>query len=185
MWRELHGHAPRQLPNATFRCGVRHDGRARKIAHQRSDVHDFPRLLGDHRGQYHLRHDEWRSQIGRDDRVPVFLREVDKCAATLDAGVIEQDIDSADFRADGVHGGSNRRAVGHVEDAGRNISALVAQLLRCRFELVASAPVQYDGSAGTSKTLRNGETEAAVGARNQRDFAGEIERLFHEIQSYP
>src|SRR5450631_33578 len=178
--REFDRHASCQLAYAALGCRIGHDGRAREFAHQRRDVDDLAVLALDHSPQHRLRHDKRRCQVGGDDLVPLLQREFGERAAPLDASVVEQNVDVAMFSFDRGDALANRVAIGNVEQRRRNLQFLGAQLACGGVEQIFFSAVQNDAGAGAGESLRDREAQSAIGARDERDFAGQIEGTGHE-----
>ena len=102
---------------------------ARKLGLDRGDVDDPSPLARDHEARDGLGDEEHAVEISAHQLMPGFLRVILERSPTLDAGVVDQDVDRADLGLDAFGGFANLFAVGHVERGGVGLGALGAQIL--------------------------------------------------------
>ncbi len=100
-----------------------------------------------------------------------------KRVPSLDARVVDQDVDRAVGARRLRDTAPDRVGIGYVEDSDPSVQALAGKGLGRGVEQVRLAAVQDDGGARTREAARNCETEAAIGAGDERHFSGEVERL--------
>src|ERR1041385_333389 len=100
-------------------------------------------------------------------------RDAVDAARDMRAGIAHHDIDAAE-RLDGIV--DQRGDVGRLADVGNKALRLGGFERRDRLvELLALAPANRDAAAFRRETLRDGETDAAGAAGDQRDLTGESE----------
>jgi hypothetical protein len=107
--------------------------------------------------------------------VPFIEAERVRRLADVDAGVVDQNIDAAEFGFRALHHGRDRGLVGDVGDDRDCLGAALLEFgdRRVRFRRVASD--DRDHSTGFRQPARHAEPNAAIAAGNDGDAAGEVE----------
>ena len=137
-------------------------------AMNRGDIDDAAPAALAHAGQGEAGTVEHRGQVDRDNRVPPLDRELFDAGHVLNARVVDQNVDAAEF-AFGVvdHVGDLRR----VADIGRVMPHLAAKLLQFGNDFAGVAKtVEYQVGASLGQALRDTQTNTAGGTGNQGGF---------------
>jgi hypothetical protein len=164
-----------QPEHARLRRRVVRAHHAADVRGHRGEVDDAAPMAPAHAGQDGLRHQEARFQVDRDQFVPIPLGDLFDALHAGDAGVIHQDIDVAEFHADGIHQAIDAGASGDVGLDG-DTAAPEASDLRFGVLRVGGASPVIDRHIGAcpGKCHRDGAADAAAGAGDQGDFALQI-----------
>ena len=140
---------------------------------RRGDVDDAAPFVGDHRGQREPRGVEGGGQIDGENRVPFRRREVLQRRNMLDAGIVDEDVEPAEFaqsRFDhlGDRGGARHVGAGIVD---ANV-VILGDAFAGSFDLLRLAEaVQHYVRASAGERAGDAETDAAGRAGDERDFA--------------
>ena len=114
-----------------------------------------------------LRKEERRFEIHAHHRVPVFLREVDREGAADGAGVVDQDVGTAELRVHGVDAFGQRRDL--VERAFDPVQSPTGSLHLRRGLVRRAAPERRDVGAGLRECNGDRLPQPRVGAGDDRD----------------
>ncbi len=95
--------------------------------------------------------------------------------ADVDAGVVDEDVDAAEFFGDALHHGGDRRLVGDVGGDGDRLDAARFELGGRGRRLRFIAPDHRDVGAGFRQPPGHAEANAAIAAGDDSHLAGEIE----------
>ena len=95
--------------------------------------------------------------------------------AHIDAGVVDQDIDAAEFAFDAFDHGGDRGFVGDVGNDGDRFAAALLKLRDRGIRLRRVAPDDGDGSTCLRQPARHAQPNAAIAAGDDGDAAGEVE----------
>ena len=95
--------------------------------------------------------------------------------ADVDAGVVDQDIDAAEFAFGALDHGGDRGLVGDVGDDRDGFAAALLQLRDRGIRLRRVAPDDGDRSTGLRQPARHAQADAAIAAGDDGNAAGEIE----------
>ena len=134
-----------------------------------------------------LRVAEHRVEIDAEHLAPFLRRHLDRAHGRLrDAGIVDEDGDSAEGLLGGVEGAAHRGAVGDVGLDRHRLAAFAFDLVLERFEPVGAARHQRDGGAVVGERAGKLHAEPAGRAGDQRDAAFEVEQVpgFHDVTLY-
>ena len=137
------------------------DGAAADLAHLGDDV---------------LAHQEQALETNIQNEIPFLLLELVDGLTNGDARVVVQDINAAEPVDDGLDGVDDALLVGDVALEEGGVAAGIAQLLRGSLGLGAHID---DGNARAvgRQHLRNAQTDAGAGARDNSDLTGKVQRI--------
>ena len=137
------------------------------------------RVARDHAFRDRLRDEERALEVGVDHLVPVGLGLLEHALGHGDAGVVDQHVDRAERVLDGRDRALDARVVGDVERNARDPAAGICDLALQRGELVQLTGGEADRGAVLRQDPGEPLAEALRGAGDQRDAAGEVERIAH------
>ena len=112
-----------------------------------------------------------------DHAVPLGDLERVRRLADVDAGVVDEDVDAAEFAVDALDHGGDGGLVGDIGGHGDRLGAALFELgdRGERFGLVASD--DRDRGAGFRQSAGHAEPDAAIAAGDDGHLAAEIEQL--------
>jgi hypothetical protein len=136
-----------------------------------------PPFVEDHRGKRESRGVESRAEIDGNDRIPLRWRKLVQRGHVLDAGIIDEDVEPAEFAKRRCNHLGDRFRIRHV---GAGIADTHAEILGDaalhRFDLFGLAEaVQHDVRACVGKCPRDAKPDAAGRAGNKRNLV--LQRL--------
>ena len=95
--------------------------------------------------------------------------------ANGDAGIVDENVDAAEFAPDALDHGRHRSLVGDVGDDGDRLDAVLPKLGHGIVRLRLIARDDRNRGAGLGKPARHAKTDPAIAAGDDRDLAAEIE----------
>ena len=130
---------------------------------------------------------EHRVEVDVHQLAPGLRLELDERRAPLDAGVVEENVDRADFLLDQVDMARHRGLVGDVEGPGMCLVTGVRQFLAGALDLFGIPPVDDDLGAGLGKPAGDGEADAPARSGDEGHAARKVEmRLRHcDVSHFP
>ena len=156
------------------RCVVR-AYHAADVRGNRGKVDDAAPAARAHAGQHSLRHQEARLEVDRDQFVPIRLGNLFNALHASDAGVVHQDVDVAEFHANGIHQAIDSA---RQRDVGLNGGTTAPQARNLTFGVfrVGSPSLVVDRQVGAcpSQCHRDRAADAATGTSDQRDLASQF-----------
>ena len=132
---------------------------------------------GEHAARRLLRPEEHGIEIGADHPPPFLLRQLDRAVGMRDAGIVDQDGDGAERLLGRIEGARHGVAVEHVGARSRRAAAGGCDARLDRREPIGAARHQRDRGTVLGQHLGEPHAEPARRAGDQRDPAGEIEKL--------
>jgi len=165
-------HAARQVADGPLGRGVGRDGWARELALHRGDIDDLATPPRNHPSRHGLAHEERTGDIRFEQLTPAFDGEILERRPELHPGIVDQDVDRADFGLDLLDRAFRRHLLGHVEGetgGARNRGS-------SSFELGAVAPVQHDSCAVFGQPLRQRKADALARAGDQCKAPTEVKK---------
>lgn len=135
----------------------------------------------DHLPGDRLAEEEDRALIDLDDFVPIFLTEFEQRRSADDAGVVEQDVDAAEFLDRGI---DNALHGGAFEQIGLDLADAASQRAHALSGFIGTGQAnQSEVSARRGKTERRPLSEAAARSRYHRHFPVQFEFVeYHACQ---
>src|SRR5579863_2338724 len=137
------------------------------------DVDDAAPAVFDHGTEQGLGEQEYASEVGREDVVPVGALHADGEIVAGDAGVVDEDFDFGEAVEDGFGSGLDGVFAGEIEGEGGGLTADRGDFGGDFSEFGFIAGGKRDGSAGSGKLNGAGAADALGGAGDERDAAGE------------
>ncbi len=95
--------------------------------------------------------------------------------ANIDAGIVDQDVDAAEFAHGARDHVSDGRLVGDIARDGYRLDAALLQFSDRRDRLRFIASDDGDSGAGFRQPARHAKADAAIAAGDDGDFASEVE----------
>ena len=128
-----------------------------------------------------LRDVEGAGEIYAHDAFEFFQRQLLDRAVADDPGVVDQDVEAAEFFADRFHHRLDLFRIGHVALDDQRILQFLGDGFGVRFVLAGGiGDVVHDAlRAAFAERLDHLRAETARAAGHEHDFAGEIERIGH------
>ncbi len=133
--------------------------------------------LLDHPGDDGLGADEGGVQVHVDDGTEVRRAHFDHGDALDDAGVVDQDVDGADFFLDLLDEGLHSGLVGHVAGVAVGLDALGGVSVDAHLGLFRVQVVENDGRAGGGEGFRDRKADAVGSAGDPGYFAFQAESV--------
>ena len=128
--------------------------------------------------------DENRTHINRPDVVRILRCQFLQRPADKDPGVVDQDVDPAEFRYGLLHGRGDGAGIGAVGLDHQRQAASGINLLRDRTRVLDSIHVrERHRRTIVGQTPRDRSTDPAAPARHQRHLARELFHLMHSRSS--
>ncbi|CAH2604874.1 protein of unknown function [Rhodovastum atsumiense] len=149
--------------DAGFRRGVVDLAVLPRLAVHRADIDDATELAGAHAVPGQLGQVEAGAEIGVDHRVPGVARELVHGGVTGDAGIVDQDLDPADFGFDLLDRRGALLVIGDVELVAANAGLLGEGLGRS----VVAGVAGHHRAAGPLQVFADRSANAALAARHQ------------------
>ena len=165
---ELPGHRLREGDQAALAEGVDGFARGADARGVRRDVDDASSAPLDHALQHRVMHVERPVQVDRDDPLPQILVGVEEGSGPVPAGVVDHDVDGAEFALDAGHGGDHRLLAGQVDRIGTGGAARLPDGAGHRFGGVLVDVEDRDGSALLTETPADRRPDAAGAAGDDR-----------------
>jgi Inner membrane protein CreD len=131
--------------------------------------HPSPTLLA-HARQHHVVHVERAVQVDGDDRSPLLGRGIEKIRETVEAGVVDQHVDTALLGCNGRHRLGHRLVVADVDHADRCPPPQGPHFFRRGAGRVGIAIEERHVASLLGQSLTDSGTDAAAGTGHQRDF---------------
>src|SRR5215470_7361257 len=152
-------------------------GVARHAQHaiHRAQVDDLAPAARDHAGRHRPGAPEHRRDVRHQHLIPFLVAHLERGLVERDTGIVDEDVDGAEGRLRTLHGRPDLLAVRHVELKGSRTAARGFDCRRRGFDLVARARRTGHGRAGARQRQRDGATDAAAGAGDERGTAREGE----------
>ena len=172
--RELDGHRLGHALERMLGGAIDRAFRPADMAHLRGHVDDGAAPAGlDHAPRRRLRHDERRLHIERQHGVEGRFLDLQEMLRAVPAGIVDQHIDTREFREDPPHGA----AVGDIQHPGFGAAALRADLRRQALQLGPGARRRHDMRAQLRQRQRAAAPEAPPGAGDDRGAAVQPQRV--------
>ena len=165
------------MPQRALGGGIGDDRRPSEFAGDGADIDDPAAASLQHARADRLRDVKDAVEVDAHDFAPGFFRETLERSASLNSGVVDENVDRSDFPFDLGDGRAGRFARGHVEGGGKSGDLLVLQRRSGLFELGGVAPVQYDARARSTERPRQGQSDSLAGTRHQRDAAAQAKQF--------
>ena len=153
------------------------NGLTAQLAHHGADVDDLAVALFDHARNAGLGDDERRVQVNVDDLAEIGGAHLQHRDALDDAGVVDQNIDDADFLTDLGDGLLHRFLVGHVADIAVRLDALLFVSGQTLVDQLLIDIVEDDGRARRRIRAGDGEADAVRRAGDEGNLAFQTEIL--------
>ncbi len=168
----LGGHFERQRARQSHQAGLAGAvGRPlgeRDVAHHRSQVEDPAVAVSLHQGHKGTARQEHAGEVGVHHVAPLFEREVGQFLPQVDAGAVDQDVDSAEAGRDSPGEGGHLSLVPDVRGERFGFGAAGCEGGGGLLELTAVARHQRQAGAGSGQFQRNRLAEPFTGARDHR-----------------
>src|SRR5262245_10065030 len=174
--RPLGGKAPCEPAHRRLARAVGGVARHAQHAIHGTQVDDLAPAARDHARRHRPGAAEHRREVRHQHVVPFLVAHVERGLVERDAGIVDEDVDGAEGRLRILHGRPDLLAARHVERKGSRTATRCFDRCRRGIDLVASARRASHGRAGVRQRKRDGATDAAAGARDERGAAREGER---------
>ena len=171
-----------ELHDAALARGVGRREAGAEDRHHRADIDDLAAACRLHRGVDRLRAQERAGEVGLDDAVPFLEIERVRRLADVDAGVVDENVDPAEFaltRCSTMAATAALSVTSAMTDIALTPRCLSSATAAFDFRLIA--PDDRDSGAGFRQSARHAEPDAAIAAGDDRHLAAEIEESrFHD-----
>ncbi|MCY1169227.1 hypothetical protein D9M73_92470 [compost metagenome] len=166
-----------QPANAALGRGIaRHANAALKGQHRR-DIDDLAGPFRDHVPPRRLAQEEHRFEIGVDHRIPIVLGKIDRIGAADDAGIVDENIETAELIHSLIHNPLHRLDRGEI---GGNDFGAAPQRADLRHRVLSRCPPDTGHiRASRRQRYRNRLADAGIGPGDDGNLAGEIEGIGH------
>src|SRR5438094_2761285 len=169
----LPGHRLREADEARLARGVVGLARVAGEPHDRRHVHDAAVALLDHGPQRGPRAEEGAGQVGRQDRVPLLRLHPEHQVVARHPGVVHEMVEPALGLDDRLDRRLRRGAIADVEEQGRRLAAGGGDLLDHLAQPCLVPRAEVDGRSLARQPAGDRPADAARGAADQRDSAGQ------------
>ena len=126
-----------------------------------------------------FRAEERAGEVGVDHAGPFLELEGLRWLSDVDAGIVDEDVDAAEFTPDAFDQARDRCLVGDVGNHRDRLDAARGKLGSRRFRLGLVAPDDSDIGAGFCKAPGDAKPDAAIASGDDGDFTFEIEQCGH------
>src|SRR5699024_8172058 len=141
----------------------------------RGQIDDGPAAAFAHGGDLVLHREEDTGEVDREETVPVVLVGlIERCRRLFDSGIVDREVDPAEFvdgRGDGRLDGA---CVGDVGDDGAGAPTGVPDQSGGLVQVVLADRDQGDVGAGLGAGESGGAADADAGSRDEGDLVGEV-----------
>ena len=120
-------------------------------------------------------------EIGAQHRVPIFELHAQRERVARDGGVVDQDVERAEFREQLLEAGFHLRGVGHIHRHGERLAARGFDFRDERRKLFRVARGDGDFRAGFGERQRSGAPDSLRRTCNESDFIFERK---HRMRTY-
>src|SRR5215470_1764755 len=162
----------RQSDEARLRRGVVGLPRVAHGTGGGGDIDDAPAgLRAHHRLAGGARHQKSAFEICLDHAIPILVLHSDEQTITRDAGVVDENVETSEALARGVHETFGVLATSGVGDEARGRSAVLHELLQRDVQPIGVAAGNDDARTALEHPRRDGEPDAARAPRHDGDLA--------------
>ena len=178
--RPLGGEAPREgRPPPPCSRSRRRSAARRSMPYMEPILMILPRSRRIMPGRHRARQTEHGGEVGREDRVPVLVGDLDRLLLERDARVVDEDVDRARARRRSPPRRRRSAPARDVEPEPPAPAARRGDLRGGRVDLIRGARAAGHRGARRAERQRDGPADAAARARDQGDAARERKRLRH------
>ena len=165
--------------------GVEHIGRQTAEARDRCDVDDGAApACAHHLAAGRLRHQKTTGRVGLHYLPPLLDRHRFDWLAPADAGVVDEHVETVKRVERRLHRRLHLIGIRHVADGGCTTDSALAQLRFSSRQPLFAPRRDHHGCARLAQPDRHVEPKAARPAGDERDAAGEIEKVLHAHEEY-
>src|SRR5581483_5522349 len=173
-----------ELDDAALARGISGREARPEDRHHRTDIDDLAATAALHGGMDRLAAQEGAGEIGVDHARPLVVLEQIRRLADVDAGIVDEDVDAAEFARHASDHGIDRIPVGDVGGHGNRLDATGCEIGYRLLGFRRIAPDNGERCSSATEAAGHAQPDTAIAAGDDGDPAAEIERCCCHCRSY-